>query len=71
MILGFLHECGARGATYTEIMDGTKLTSGSVCARLIELATADRVRKNGTRPTPSGRAAKVYVLPQHTPGIAS
>ena len=67
-ILGFLHECASRGATYTEIMAGAMLSAGSVCGRMTELVEANHVVIHGTRPTASNRPARVYMLPRFVPG---
>lgn len=63
LIVAFLRERGASGGTYLEIADGAGVLAQSVCGRMVELVQAGAVRKaEFTRPTPSGRRAKVYVF---------
>lgn len=71
VILAFLHECASRGATYTEVMDGTLLTAGSVCGRMNELVDAKLVTIHGTRPSASRRPCRVYMLPRFVPPKAT
>lgn len=63
-ILAFLGERGMSGATYSEIMEGCDLKAPTVCGRMVELVEARLVKvlPNTTRPTPSGRQARVYVV---------
>lgn len=60
-ILDYLFEQRLSGGIFTEIIDGTGLTAGTVCGRMVELVEAGLVQINGTRPTPSRRQARVYV----------
>lgn len=73
-ILDFLTECGARGATYTEIMAGCQLGAPTVCGRMVELVAAKLVGIHGTRPSASGRPARVYFaaafMPKDTSNVA-
>ena len=49
------------GATYAEIAVGTGIAVPSICGRMVELVAAGKVViAEGTRPTPSGRQARVY-----------
>lgn len=65
-ILAFLKRTPA-GATYLEISAGAEISAQSVCGRMVELITAKLVDvAKETRPTPSGRKAKVYIIPLET-----
>jgi hypothetical protein len=62
-ILDHLKTCGTHGATYTELMAAMGLGAPTMSARLRELALKNCIRPTECRrPTPSGRAARVYVL---------
>lgn len=61
IIVDFLKRQGARGGTYTEIRDGTQLSTPSVCGRMVELVESGTVFKSDERrPTPTNRMAVVY-----------
>lgn len=62
-IAAFLEKRGERGATYSEICEGTDLGTPSVCGRMVELVQAKRVViSDETRLTPSRRKARVYKI---------
>lgn len=67
-ILDFLKLQGERGGIYTELADGTGLKHASICGRMAELVHAGlvKVERYRTRPTPSGRQAKVYLFVEET-----
>lgn len=70
-ILDFLKPLGVYGATYNEICTGTGLGSPSVCGRMVELCDGKHVTKSAlTRPTPSGRQARVYVFADQPAGAS-
>lgn len=66
-ILDFLAARKSAGGTFEEIMAGAKMSSGSVCGRMVELSNAKLVRHIGERPTSSGRAARVYIHHEFCP----
>lgn len=66
-IIAQLRIAGNNGLTYAEMLTATGLTAGTICGRLCELAEARLIKTNGTRITPSGRQARVYVLAEFAP----
>lgn len=61
-ILNFIKSQGDHGATDLEIQQALHLEGSTERPRRVELFAAELIRTDGTRPTPSGRNAAVWVV---------
>lgn len=62
MILAYLEECGANGATCEEMEHALKLSHQSLSPRCTELKAKNQVQVVGKRPTRTGSPAAVLRL---------
>lgn len=60
-VFALIRYSGAYGKTDLEIQQGLDMEGSTERPRRIELMRAGRIRQDGTRPTPSGRKAAVWV----------
>tara|TARA_R100001244_G_C5140148_1_gene127695 strand:- start:208 stop:516 length:309 start_codon:yes stop_codon:yes gene_type:complete len=66
LCLVLIHNAGSKGLTVHELAKLLETTPNAVSGRLTELKREGLISKIGTRPTPTGAKAAVYVAKEET-----